>query len=333
MPPGARREAVGSALLARAGVDAWRSRVDDGSRLNPVVEGVMCRWVSVVALAALVSGCSKPPATAPEPPPVPELNAEFVYIFVPDVWGGGGGGWGWSAREAGGPANAGMPRPVREAGAAGEADWPIIAGVGSTLGLRYSFTGAFENVRVDFYVDDALLGTRLWSGTTTGRQWGALLSPVWTPPDTGQYTIHAVMDPANRFAEGDESNNATSLTLHVRRGDLAAGVNGFVQWREGQWHAVMQARAGEPVWVVVSSLGFGRFENVRSVLDVSGAVLDDRRRTLSGGAYAHVESDTVQFIPPAPGAYAFTIRIDPDDEFLEHSETNNANEVTLNVVP
>jgi hypothetical protein len=147
----------------------------------------------------------------------------------------------------------------------------------------------------------------------------------------GTHTIRVVLDATDRYAEVDETNNEVTFQVEVIPGDLVAGMIEFIEW-QGYPHSVSQVRAGTPLDIVTWSFARGKFADHRSVFEMNGTPLFDRRMSLLGGtSFPDIRRDTVHFVPPEPGRYTCQRSADPDAEFTDGNRANNVSTRTLTV--
>jgi hypothetical protein len=280
--------------------------------------------VGALLVGVIIVGCGKeeaPTQPAPVPDP-PELTAWDLYLY-----------WGSIGPTAPRGAAPSALLPAARTGSAAEVPL-VVVGTGALPNLRMtSNVGTSIDYHVHFFVDDVLW----WDVSAVQRPispgWYDLGGLPWVPADTGLHVLRAVIDPTQRVAEVDETNNERSLTVRVIPGDLVAGLLRFVVWEQGYPREVTSVKVGTPVLVVAESFARGRYLNHRAVLDACGSVLLDHRVSLAGGTiWAQIRDDTLAFTPQIPGDCLIRFTVDPDGEFLmDLDRSNNVSERTLSV--
>ena len=95
--------------------------------------------------------------------------------------------------------------------------------------IHFNGKQSLSNIVVRFYQGDPQQGGTLIGESSipflAARDPGQNTIPIaWTPPPVGEITLYAVIDPDNRIAETEETNNTLSRTVTVRtpQGDTAA---------------------------------------------------------------------------------------------------------------
>jgi len=295
---------------------------------------------AALAVAFLVLGCSRDSKRPFEPEVVadlpPDLRANEGFLYWPDI------SIGAPARA---PARAGRADLAGRAARAGSAwsgatqsfaDSIVVVGTGALPAVRQVCTGSFPDYRVHFYVNGRLWWDRASSATSPRGTWlwESFYGMPWVPADTGTYVIRVVLDATHRHQEADETNNEIRYNVRVVLGDLAAGLLEFVEWRDGYPYRVDHVRVGTPIQVVVWSFARGDYSNHRAVLEAGGSALLDHRVSLRGGTlWPDIRTDTLAYIPSAPGSVEFRFTVDPDAEFRDANRGNNVALRALTVVP
>jgi hypothetical protein len=278
-------------------------------------------WLTFV-MAVTCTGCDKRDTILPpvDPGP-PDLRAYELGLF----WGEGDIG---SARG-------------RKAGMGGVAipgnhDRFVIVGTGVLPSLRMitNVVGG-EDFQIHFFDDDSLW----WDVNSTELRVppSAIIDihgKFWAPADTGLHVLRAVIDPTNRVAEVDETNNEATFVVEVIPGNLSGNVE-FQAWIDGALRPTTSVWVGTPILIIAGSGARGHYPNHRAVLEVCGTTLLDHRVSLSGGTmWADTRADTVAYTPQVVGSCQVRFSLDPDGEFLmDSNRSDNVVVRTLSVSP
>lgn len=162
------------------------------------------------------------------------------------------------------------------------------------------------------------------------RQYHALNNKILIPGDTpaGQYYAIAVVDPANRVPESDESNNSAVMPISVRippKPDLEI----TRMMPQGNQVAVTIRNSGtgsipDSTYDLNSGVGIQYYLNGNPVSGFSLAAFDPNRRLKTPGASVTHSFGTQINCTATPGSHMIEIRVDRINRLEESNENNNS---------
>lgn len=162
-----------------------------------------------------------------------------------------------------------------------------------------------------------------------GKSWTAIFS--YTFKKEGEYRLAVSVDSENKVVEHDESNNGLSVTIKVNPSPLPDLVVGIIKYSSPV--------AGYPVDFGIQienkgespapETGYGSYD-----VEIDGIIAYSPRRGPGLGILPPHQSTIHKFSHTfsEPGSHTLKIRVDPDNNVPEISETNNENSVIINVL-
>lgn len=176
---------------------------------------------------------------------------------------------------------------------------------------------AAEDVRVAFRADGQRMGTLATLERIDAGANATATSDVWWPMD-GDHNVTAVVDPADRIAETDETDNERSLTVTVEQGepaDLAVQALEVTPEDPATTDTItIRAR--------IVNHGPGSISQVPVAVLVDGEPLGSPALigSLSENGTVTVSRTSWQ---PEPGNHTLRVTVDPNHQVQEPNETDN----------